>query len=195
MSKKQRKPMDVTIRGMSGNPARRAWEPMTKGALNPLVAQMPFAQREGIVSIEAWGNRLYQATAFTFESGWTHVSFKRQDRAAVRDWRHMQTIKNEVCGPDREAVELFPAESRLLDSANEFHLWVAPAGVQFPFGFQERSVIDDAEGQALGRMLSEGMGMPDKARQRAFEPGTGGPTDEDREATAQLMEAMRQLRQ
>ncbi|MGH3430252.1 MAG: DUF7694 domain-containing protein, partial [Mycobacteriales bacterium] len=41
-----------------------------------------------------------------------HLSIRRQDRQAARDWRDFQRIKTEIAGPDTEAVELFPAEGR-----------------------------------------------------------------------------------
>ena len=83
--------------------------------------------------------------------GWVHLSVKRLDREPVRDWRDMQSIKNELVGPEREAVELYPAESRLVDGANQFHLWVAPEGVAFPFGFQgERMTATPDEAEKMG---------------------------------------------
>lgn len=72
----------------------------------------------------------------------THLSIKRVDGGVVRDWRHLQRIKNAVCGPEREAVEIFPAESRLVDAANSFHLWVLPAGARVSFGYETRMVAD-----------------------------------------------------
>jgi hypothetical protein len=40
-------------------------------------------------------------------------------------------------------VELFPAESRLVDTANQYHLWVmADAEYRFPFGYQRRLVFE-----------------------------------------------------
>lgn len=44
-----------------------------------------------------------------------------------------QRIKNELLGDEYEACELYPAESRLVDGANQFHLWAING--QFPFGF------------------------------------------------------------
>lgn len=54
----------------------------------------------------------------------THLSIRRNDRKPLRDWRDLQRIKNDLCGPEAEGVELFPAESRLLDASNQYHLWV-----------------------------------------------------------------------
>jgi hypothetical protein len=37
----------------------------------------------------------------------------------VHDWRDLQRIKNQLVGPECEAVELYPAESRKVDTANQ----------------------------------------------------------------------------
>lgn len=66
-----------------------------------------------------------------------HLSIKRRDRQPARDWRHLQAIKNQLVGRDHEAVEIFPAESRLIDTANQTHLWVlvdAETGGPVPMG-------------------------------------------------------------
>lgn len=95
-------------------------------------------------------NRYVVWTRTDPESGVLWLSIRRQDRLPIRDWRDLQRIKNDIAGPEREAVELFPAESRLVDTSNQFHLWVAPAGVRLPFGWNERLVLDDGEGPDLG---------------------------------------------
>ncbi len=65
----------------------------------------------------------------------------RLDGEPCKDWRQFQQIKNELVGPEFEAVELFPAESRLVDMDNEYHLWVnTEAGFRFPFGFARRHI-------------------------------------------------------
>lgn len=76
-----------------------------------------------------------------------HLSIKRIDKRPIRDWRHLQRIKNEIVGPEYEAVELFPAESRLVDTANQYHLWVFDrAGFTIPLGWaSQRLVIDAAD--------------------------------------------------
>lgn len=68
----------------------------------------------------------------------THLSIKRRDRQRVGTCRfvHFQRIKDDLVGPEFEAVELYPARSRLTDLANQYHLWVLPESVmRFPFGF------------------------------------------------------------
>lgn len=69
-----------------------------------------------------------------------HLSIKRRDKAPIHDWRDLQAIKNQLVGPEFEAVELYPAEARVVDSANQYHLWtVIRLGDQraprLPFGW------------------------------------------------------------
>lgn len=45
-----------------------------------------------------------------------HLSVKRLDESEVRSWQDLRAIKNELVGIEHEGVELFPAESRLIDT-------------------------------------------------------------------------------
>jgi hypothetical protein len=73
----------------------------------------------------------------------THLSIKLRTKEPVHDWRELQQIKNELCGEEREAMEIYPAESRRVDTSNQYHLWVMPEGVKIPVGFIERLVSED----------------------------------------------------
>jgi hypothetical protein len=55
--------------------------------------------------------------------GILHLSIRNNNRTADRDWRDYQRIKNELVGPEYEMVEMYPKESNLVDSSNQFHLW------------------------------------------------------------------------
>jgi hypothetical protein len=73
-----------------------------------------------------------------------HLSIKRLDRKPARDWRDLQRIKNQLLGEECEAMELFPAESRLVDTANQTHLWgYDDVNYRAPFGFNGPRVVDD----------------------------------------------------
>lgn len=64
-----------------------------------------------------------------------HLIIARHDKKPVRDWGDLQRIKNEVCGPICEAVELFPSEMRRLDIPNhQTHLWAYEPTVVLPHG-------------------------------------------------------------
>lgn len=74
------------------------------------------------------------------------------DREPIHDWRELQDVKNALVGTEGEAVELYPAESRLVDTANQYHLFaLAERGQRFPFGFRERLVGDKSVGASRQR--------------------------------------------
>lgn len=85
---------------------------------------------------ETWMNGQYVVIKKDMPSGLSHLSIRRVDRKACRDWRDFQAIKNQLCGKEREGIELYPAESRVVDTANQFHLWVMPEGVKLEIGWQ-----------------------------------------------------------
>mgnify|MGYP001579045100 FL=1 len=95
---------------------------------------------------------IVHATPFAGEglTGHVHLSIRNKNRTAIRDWRHFQRIKNEICGAEREAIELYPAESRLIDEANQYHLWVFPEGFALPVGFDQRVVGSQATASLIG---------------------------------------------
>lgn len=105
-------------------------------------------------------NKRYEVWVRVIDGPWgliTWLSIKRRDKAPIHDWRDLQRIKNDLAGPEVEAVEIYPAESRLVDTANQYHLWCLPQGFQLPFGFRSRLV---AEGKFQGSV------------QRGFAPGS-----------------------
>lgn len=51
------------------------------------------------------------------------IGISTADGTPRHDWREFQWIKNDVCGPEWEAIELYPAESRLIDPSNYYILW------------------------------------------------------------------------
>src|SRR5438034_10689879 len=60
-------------------------------------------------------NSRYSVVVVPLPAGWTWLEVVPRDGLPVRRWRDLQRIKNELMGPEREAVEVFPAESRLHD--------------------------------------------------------------------------------
>ena len=89
----------------------------------------------------------------------TYLSIKRLDKKSIHDWRHMQQIKNELVGTDYEAVEIYPNEKRLVDTANQYHLFVFPKNYLIPFGWHHRTVdtvgVDGGVGKRGQRAIEE----------------------------------------
>lgn len=104
---------------------------------------------------EMWKNHRYTAVVYRDLDGYVHhISLRRNDRKPHFPWRDLQRIKNELAGEDAEAVELFPAEDRLVDCANQRHLWVTPPGVLIPVGFPTRMTGTPEEAAAYGAVQS-----------------------------------------
>lgn len=103
---------------------------------------------------EVFLNETYQVSMRERQPGLVHLSIKRVDRQPIFDWRDMQQIKNQLVGSECEGVQLFPAESRLVDTSNQYHLWVAKdPKFRFPFGFNGRFVTNDSLGKSVNRPL------------------------------------------
>jgi len=90
------------------------------------------------------------------------LSIKRNDRQVIHDWRELQRIKNEIMGEECEAVEIYPAESRVHDTANQFHLWCFAPGFKLPFGYEGRFIADEKNSPGT---------IGGNAKQRPFNPG------------------------
>lgn len=70
------------------------------------------------------------------------LSLRRRDGSPERDWRELQQVKNRHLGPEIDAIEVFPGESRRLRDG-WFHLYYFPDPTfRFPFGFNGRLVLD-----------------------------------------------------
>lgn len=125
-------------------------------------------------------------TANDVEMTW--LSIRRNDRKATQDWRHLQAIKNELTSPEREAVQLYPAESRLLDESNQIHLWVYPEDQALPFGYANRSVITATELERQYEAIQERFPgkMPGKPAQRPFDQATERASRSHEEMVADL---------
>lgn len=99
---------------------------------------------------EIWCNSRYQVQVRFLDAPrgfppMVHLSIKTHSKSERHDWRDFQRIKNELCGTEAEGVELYPAEKRLMDEANQFHMYVIAPGNRFPFGEQERTVMTPAD--------------------------------------------------
>ena len=115
-----------------------------------------------LMADEIWINDEYQvnldknpAHGFGDTTIW-HLSIKRRDKQPIHDWRDLQAIKNMLAGPEVEAFELYPAESRVVDTANQFHLWcLVDPGNAIPVGWTERYVSSSSEDGAVQRELAD----------------------------------------
>jgi hypothetical protein len=159
----------------------RGWTPLERvpdEVLNPAVHGEGFR--------EAWINDRYEVFKRTEDQGdhvMVHLSIKTLDRSPVRNWRHLQQMKNEVCGEGWTGVEFFPPEHLLVDTANQYHLFCFPPEVNFGFAFgdPDQSLVTDDE------TVEEMNNAPNKVRQEPWEDGlTTGRTEASAPARARM---------
>ena len=149
---------------------RYKWKPLQRAALaqdsdwRPAVVERTMLEyhvdRDGAIkilrtdegNITYWINDIYQVAVHELGDKAVHLNIRRRDGGPIlRDWRHFQLIKNQLIGEECEAVELYPAESRLVDTTNKFHLWgLRDPSYRFPFGFDERDVQYQEDNSAPG---------------------------------------------
>jgi hypothetical protein len=113
---------------------------------------------------EIWFNDIYQVTVrrwskdkvFGSTGGMVQIGINALNGTARHDWREFQMIKNQVAGPECEAFELYPAESRLLDPSNYYTLWCFPGVKRLNIGVVEkRRVLDVDEALAPQRAFEK----------------------------------------
>jgi hypothetical protein len=137
---------------------RYKWQPLRQSATNSpfhdavieeTVRVYNVTREEAVAKLEAyeaqctyWINDLYQVQRRECGGSMVHLNIRRRDGGPImRDWRHFQQIKNELVGEECEAIELYPAESRKVDTTNKYHLYaVTDPTFRFPVGFDERDV-------------------------------------------------------
>lgn len=121
------------------------WTPWFRGQLTDYAREV-LARNKHPDPDQIWLNNEYEVwlTKVPAKPQWPAMiwlSIKRKTKGAIHDWRHLQRIKTELIGPEHEAIELYPAESRHVDTSNQYHLWVlADPNMRFPFGYTDRLV-------------------------------------------------------
>lgn len=75
-------------------------------------------------------NRVFCVLAREAPNGVTHLAVNSLSQVRPT-WHEMQRIKNELAGPERTAVEVYPPQARVVDAADMYHIWVLPGGLSF----------------------------------------------------------------
>ena len=108
-------------------------------------------ERMGFKQIHIWGPNdkavwIYVRQIGSPGPGWPrmlHILIQRRGQGKIGStrFRIFQDIKNQIVGENCEAVEIYPAEDRLRDMADTYHLWgFADPNFRLPFGMQTRGV-------------------------------------------------------
>ena len=113
-------------------------------------------------SVDFWENEHYYGLLRRYARGsplgggpYAILSISATDETARHDWRDFQQLKNFLLGDEWEAVELYPAESRLVDPSNRFYLWCFPPGM-VPWGLPGGRHVLDSNPDAPQRRFPRG---------------------------------------
>lgn len=91
--------------------------------------------------VGAWLNRTYSVQHIV-HNGLEVLMVRRHDGKPDFPWPHLQRIKDQLVGPDREAVQVFPRADEVVDSANMAHIWIVPASERLPYTFENLGRLD-----------------------------------------------------
>lgn len=119
-------------------------------SINKLAEWTPFYRCESpFEGEEIWKNSRYQVHIRKIKpekpefDAMIHLSFKRLDQKPDISFRDKMRIKNELIGPEYDFVERYPAESSLVDTSNQYHMWgFDNPSFRWPFGWNERMVSE-----------------------------------------------------
>ena len=112
---------------------------------------LPFIERRDWLERSVGAIAVYENGEYIVEKRPCHpdnnmdfrLAIKRFDKQPIHRWSDFQRIKNEIAGPERIALEVYPAESELTDTANIYHLWVLYEGDKLPFTLSAPHTSDE----------------------------------------------------
>ncbi len=87
--------------------------------------QRDIAIAEGATDVKRFVYEVgYDVVVCWFPDGTARITII--DPSCKHRWSDYQGIKNDLLGENWEGLELYPSTDRLVDTANQFHLWCKP---------------------------------------------------------------------
>lgn len=110
-----------------------------RGPLEPVPPEnLRAADERGVKAPPGFERALQNGTYFVMDcarlDGVRLLMVRRIDGRDGIPWDDLQVLKGHAGYGDREAVEIYPPDTKVVNHANMRHLWVLPAGEQMPFG-------------------------------------------------------------
>lgn len=87
-----------------------------------------------------WVNGLFIVQEYKPVNEWgaVRIMIRWADARPDHDWGMFQRIKNDLYGPERVALEVYPGEWNKQDVANMYWLWVLPEGFNCPIEIKRK---------------------------------------------------------
>ena len=111
------------------------WIDITEQA-NEIAAKKGFSENP----YQVWRNGMFVVQAFKTPNEWgaIRLMIRWLDARPDHDWALFQRIKNDLFGPNRIALEVYPDEYHKQDVANMYWLWVLPEGFECPIQIKRK---------------------------------------------------------
>lgn len=103
--------------------------PLSKEEVNHFVQEHPWIPIDQLSYLLRSTDYLVAVIA---HPGYTHLRINRLDRKPITSWEELQNIKNSVMDPEVFAMQVFPPESRTVNRANTYHLFVPDVQTGIP---------------------------------------------------------------
>jgi len=136
------------------------WEPLWPG--KPINNE--YKHVDGNATADTWCNEKCQVYVYDYPplEGWPPIiemSLKLNSREPWRDWRDFYRIKSELCGTKCWAIEVYPAQDALVDSCNQYHMFVFPPDVAWPIRLHQAKITSYGEEfQEMHRLAAKEFG-------------------------------------
>lgn len=141
---------------------KRRWKPPKKTSSIWTEFQQVYPMREDGTRVDLekgetyWRNSFYLVFRKELEpevglQGSVLLRIRHNQDKAIREWKHLQRIKNELAGSEREATEIFPPQSMVTSMDNEHHLFVTPVGVSSIYVYEEKVRAEGLSGYGIVR--------------------------------------------
>lgn len=146
--------------------AKRKWKPpkKTTSLWTDFRQVYPVGEDDKRIELERgetyWRNSFYTVFRKELEpdvglKGSVLLRVRHNQDKPIREWKHLQRIKNEIMGGEREAVEVFPPASMVTSMDNEHHLFVTPVGVSSIYVYEEKVRAQGLHGYGIVRSNEE----------------------------------------
>lgn len=109
------------------------WEEVSASEIREIIPVLGMGWASEVSRV--WRNGVFVVLFREVRTAWgpvVHLAVRTVGNNVV-EWAEKQRIKDELMGPERLAVEVFPPRSDLVDEADMYHVWVLPVGMTLPF--------------------------------------------------------------
>ncbi|MGZ3773006.1 MAG: DUF7694 domain-containing protein [Pseudobdellovibrionaceae bacterium] len=124
MNREQRRAANKIGRGMMKMPASKFVNITNEAKMRFAGRDFKYKLADLFFRSNHYTAQVFFAERMILETTMDKIMIRRNDAEPIRDWHVLQEIKNEICGENALAIQVFPPQSELVDAANMYWLFV-----------------------------------------------------------------------